>query len=332
MHLIIGAGAVGTVLAGCLLNAGEQVTLVVPKGRLDWYKQATSLDVDDNQGQARYRLPAPAIVEMGDSEVLKNATHIYLATKYSGLNDVLSWLASANLASEQIVVSCLNGIAGKHQAADQLGRPVEFMTVMFNARRDAPLKAVLTTKETIQFQDPNSPLGEIFRRSGAVVQQGSAEGMWGKLLINLNNSICALCNSSFQDMFRDPDLKSIYTAVLDEAIPLLEQHNIAYKLPMPLSWKQFRWLSKNASPVLSFAAKHLNGLTADSVPSMVADMRARRVTEVNELNGEFVRLAQKLNQAAPLNQSIVELVQELEQGDDYNPMSPAVLKQKLKLS
>lgn len=329
MHLIIGAGAVGTVLAGCLLNAGEDVTLVVPIGRLSWYGEASSLNVNDNQGNARYRFPAPQLIEIGDTETLSKATHIYLATKYSGLNEVLDWLGSGQLGAEVKIISCLNGIAGKHQAAERLGRPVEFMTVMFNARRDAALQAVLTTKEIIQFDNPTSVLAKLFKRGGAIVQRGSVEGMWGKLLINLNNSICALCDSSFQDMFTDPKLKAIYIAVLDEAIPLLEQNKINYKLPMPLSWKQFRWLSNNASPVLSFAAKYLNGLTADSVPSMVADMRARRPTEVSELNGEFARLAQAIGQSAPLNQQIVDLVKAMEQGEEYKPISPVQLQQQL---
>jgi 2-dehydropantoate 2-reductase len=331
MHLIIGAGAVGTVLAGCLLNAGKEVTLMVPVGRLDWYMQSELLQVDDNHHRARYRFPAPEIVEIGNTEALKGVSHIYLATKYSGLSEVLNWLKAGEIASNVQIISCLNGIAGKHQAAEQLGRPVEFMTVMFNARRDGPLQAALTTKEIVQFESPNSPLGKLFKQGGAVVQAGSAEGMWGKLLINLNNSICALCDSSFLDMFSNPDLKGIYIAVLDESIPLLEQHQIKYKLPMPLSWKQFRWLSINASPVLSFAAKHLNGLTADSVPSMVADMRARRVTEVAELNGEFVRLAAAINQTSPLNQQIVAQVKAMEQGDEYKPLSPSQLKRELKL-
>lgn len=331
MHLIIGAGAVGTVLAGCLLNAGEQVTLVIPQGRLGWYKQASRLKVDNHLHQPRYRFPPPKITEIGDSTALEGVTHIYLATKYSGLNDALSWLASQPLPDELQIISCLNGVSDKHQAANQLGRSIEHMTVMFNARRDAALEAALTTKEIIQVENPQSQLGKVFAAGGAIVQKGSASGMWGKLLINLNNSICAICNASFQEMFTNAELRAIYIAVLDEAIPLLNKHQIIFTLPMPLSWRQFRWLLNNASWALSFAAKHLNGLTTESVPSMVADMRARRVTEVNHLNGEFVRLASAIDESAPLNQLIIDIVTALETGDSYRPISPSELKHALGL-
>jgi 2-dehydropantoate 2-reductase len=65
---------------------------------------------------------------------------------------------------------------------------------------------------------------------------------------------------------------------------------------------------------------------------MVADMRARRTTEVSELNGEFVRLANAIGKSAPLNQRIIDLVKAMEQGDEYQPISPSQLRKELKLA
>jgi len=48
------------------------------------------------------------------------------------------------------------------------------------------------------------------------------ESVWGKLLINLANAICALTRTTFKDLFLDPDLRRVYfgsTRVSGDRIP-----------------------------------------------------------------------------------------------------------------
>jgi 2-dehydropantoate 2-reductase len=58
---------------------------------------------------------------------------------------------------------------------------------------------------------------------------------------------------------------------------------------------------------------------------MADDLAAGRKTEVEYLNGEFVRLAERLQRAAPVNRAIVELVRKAEAGAP--PLSPQALAQ-----
>jgi len=48
--------------------------------------------------------------------------------------------------------------------------------------------------------------------------------------------------------------------------------------------------------------------------SMWEDLQARRATEVDWINGEIVRLAERLGRAAPVNARLVALVHAAEQG------------------
>jgi 2-dehydropantoate 2-reductase len=48
---------------------------------------------------------------------------------------------------------------------------------------------------------------------------------------------------------------------------------------------------------------------------MSDDLAARRVTEIDRINGEVVRLAQRLGQTAPVNERLCELVREAERAD-----------------
>jgi 2-dehydropantoate 2-reductase len=58
--------------------------------------------------------------------------------------------------------------------------------------------------------------------------------------------------------------------------------------------------------------------------SMADDLAAGRKTEIDYLNGELVRLAERLQRAAPINRAIVELIHKAEAGAEA--LSPRALR------
>jgi 2-dehydropantoate 2-reductase len=58
--------------------------------------------------------------------------------------------------------------------------------------------------------------------------------------------------------------------------------------------------------------------------SMSDDLGAGRKTEVDYLNGELIRLAERLAEKAPVNRRIVELIRAAEAGAE--PLAPAELR------
>ena len=65
-------------------------------------------------------------------------------------------------------------------------------------------------------------------------------------------------------------------------------------------------------------------IDAKARSSMADDLAAGRQTEVDYINGELVRLAERLQRAAPVNRAIVELVRKAEAG--AKPLGPAALR------
>ena len=65
-------------------------------------------------------------------------------------------------------------------------------------------------------------------------------------------------------------------------------------------------------------------IDAKARSSMADDLAAGRKTEVDYINGELVRLAERLQRAAPVNRAIVELVRKAEAG--AKPLGPAALR------
>ena len=65
-------------------------------------------------------------------------------------------------------------------------------------------------------------------------------------------------------------------------------------------------------------------IDAKARSSMADDLAAGRKTEIDYLNGELVRLAERLGMEAPVNRAVVALVHEAEAG--AKPLSPAALR------
>lgn len=60
--------------------------------------------------------------------------------------------------------------------------------------------------------------------------------------------------------------------------------------------------------------------------STLQSLSKRQLTEIDYINGEFVRLAKQLSVPAPVNQTVVDVIHEIEQTHQFYP--PADLMDK----
>jgi 2-dehydropantoate 2-reductase len=228
------------------------------------------------------------------------------------------------------LVSTLNGVAPLRLLRER--RPaarVVPMSVMMNSQLDGPLHARLTTRAEIVLGTEDASLLARFSGLGITVKQAPGDaGVWGKLLINLANAICALTRTAFHQLFTDPALRRVYVAVLDEATATMNASGIAWKLPLVVPYGAYRWMLLHGGPLPWWFAKYRNGVREGAYPSMVADVQAGRRTEVEQLNGEIVRLGRKAGFATPVNARIVQLIQA---SPSPARLSPAELRDALSL-
>lgn len=325
-HAIIGAGAVGGILAARLADAGERVTLVVRPERLDAYQSAETLRLDNARGDCLIQTPPPPISD----RLPPDADIVYLAVKHTALDSVLVELKN-RIPAGATLVSCLNGIGVSERLKQHFpGHAVRQLTVMFNAAMSAPLHYRITTHPGLMLDGPRDELRRSLRRAGFRVTRGNQAIARGKLLINLNNALCALTDTSFRELLLDPDLRVVFMAVVDEAIDTFNAAGLPWKLPMPLPYPLYRLLVRHGGRLPWWLARLNNGLTGAAFPSMVADIRAGRPTEIRELNGIISELGRQHGISTPLNDTVVTLVLALESGTG-EPFSPAALRRKLGL-
>jgi 2-dehydropantoate 2-reductase len=327
MILIIGAGAVGTTLAGYLMAAGRPVRLLIRERDAAKYRSASQLTVDKASGGAPLTVPKPEVVTKLD---LAGVDWLLICVKFAALDEVLSQLPSP-LPPGLTVVSTLNGIRALHRLkARYPADRVANLTIMFNAQLRSPLHALITTRPQVIVGSADPGLPGLFGGSGMQVQRADGEAAaWGKLLVNLANAVCALTHATMKELLTQPDLRATFAAVLDEAVGLIERAGIRYRLPVPLPYRLYRQLLLRGGPLPWWFARLRNGLRDGSYPSMVADVEAGRGTEVGELNGEIVELGRARGSPAPINARIVELVRGFEGRRPPPYLRPADLRARL---
>jgi 2-dehydropantoate 2-reductase len=328
MILIVGAGAVGSVLIAYLSQAGrEPLRLFMREKDRPLMTAARNAQVDSPDGARLVAAPKPALVERMD---LAGVDYVFLCVKFGDLERVLDSLpASGDFPAACTVVSTLNGVEPLRVLRRRLpGVRVVPMTIMYNAQWLAPLHAQLTTHPAVVLGgEPDARLAASLQGTGMQVQQAPGdEAVWGKLLINLANAVCALTHSSVHELLTQPQLRRVFLAVLDEAVAVLQKSGVPFQWPMPMPFPLYRALMLHGGPLVWWLARAKNGLREGSYPSMVSDVALGRSTEVLQLNGEIARQGAAHGVPTPLSHRIVELVQALAQHQPPRYLTAAELK------
>jgi 2-dehydropantoate 2-reductase len=147
---------------------------------------------------------------------------------------------------------------------------------------------------------------------------------WGKLLINLNNAVSALSGRTLIEELNQRDYRRVVAASQREGLVLLRRAGIkpgkVGPVPprlLPAVIGSADWLFRNI---------FLKGwkIDARARSSLADDIASGRKTEVDTINGELVRLAERLGLEAPINRKIVDLIRAAEAGAE--PWSPEGLR------
>jgi 2-dehydropantoate 2-reductase len=135
-----------------------------------------------------------------------------------------------------------------------------------------------------------------------------------KLLLNLNNPINALSNLPLKAELSQRAFRRCLALAQTEALRLMESAGIrpAKLTPLPPNW--IPGLLMAPTWLFRLLANKMLAIDPLARSSMWEDLEAGRITEVDWLNGEIVRLARKIGRHAPVNARLVALIREAEAG------------------
>ena len=308
--LVMGAGAVGCWIGGCLQAAGVPVVLVGRPRVLDGLR-THGLTLTDLEGGAR-NVPAHALDLRESADGVAPPALVLLCVKSGATASAATELARA-VPPGTLVVSMQNGLSNAATAqAAAPGLMVRRGMVPFNVAELAPGHYHRGTSGVLAAQD-HALLRDWLPRFAAAgvplqVHSDLAPLQWGKLLLNLNNAVNALSGLPLRAQLLQRDYRVCMAALIAEALAALQAADIEPAKLTPLPPRALPAALRLPTAVFRVLALRMLRMDAHARSSMADDLAQGRPTEIDALCGEVVRLAQRHGQSAPVNARIAELV------------------------
>jgi len=297
--IIYGAGAIGGVVGSHLALTGMEVVLLGRAGHVNVINQH-GLHFITPTGTHDLRIPAvtaPDEIEFTPDDV------VLLCVKGQNTDGALHDLRA--VVADVPVFCFQNGVRNEEIATTYFPRVYGTMVrvggVYINdgevtARRDPPGWLIMGCYPT-GTDSLVEMVAEKLRIAGflVLVTPDVMPYKWGKLMGNLANSIVAITST------RDGDFDRIFRATQQEAQELLAQAGI-------------RWVSNQqlAEEWPDSALRPRSVLQVDAQSSTWQSLTRRQGTiETDFLNGEIVRLAERLGTRAPINEALLRIMQEM---------------------
>ena len=247
-----------------------------------------------------------------------DATLVLVTVKSAGTAQAARELARV-LWPGAVVLSLQNGIGNAEVLRQALpGHTVLDGMVPFNVvnRGCGAFHRGTEGELAAQQHEGLTPYLEAFSWAGLPLQQHEEmlPVQWAKLLLNLNNPVNALSDRPLKEQLAQRAYRRCVALAQREALQLLDQARIrpARLTPLPPHWLP-PMLSLPDALFRRFANKMLE-IDPRARSSMWEDLQAGRPTEVDWINGEVQRLAERLGRNAPVNARLQQLVHAAESG------------------
>ncbi|MEZ5811124.1 MAG: 2-dehydropantoate 2-reductase [Rhizobiaceae bacterium] len=314
--VFLGAGSVGCFVGGCWQACGLDVGFVGRKAIADEIA-AHGLTLTDHTGWRR-ALPAETVGYGDEPAALAGADLVVVTVKSTATIEAAGLIAD-HARPDATVLSLQNGISNVDILRERLaGHEVIAGMVGFNVARLSPGHWHMGTGG--EFIAARAPITEKIATASAgtpaalTVSDDIKAVAWGKLLLNLNNAVNALSGLKLVDELSTRGYRRVLAASIAEALAVLNAAGIA---PAKLTALPPSLLSPFLNtPDWFFRAigLRLQKIDANARSSMADDFAAGRLTEIDFLNGEIVRLAGRVGVPAPVNARVVELVKAAQTG------------------
>lgn len=326
--VVFGPGAVGGYLALCAAAGGCRVRVVATEAPDRRPALARAVLIDGTEV-----VPKDAIVPVGFLDVGPQVDVAIVAVKSAATAGVAESLARV-LPPGALVVSCQNGLHNTERLTRALPNQVAAGIVAFNVKDEGELRRQ-TTRGKLYVSDVDHeallPFVAALRRSGqpVVSSRRMPELMMGKLLLNLHNGVGAATGLGTLAALEDRDARRCYALCMTEGLEIaracgLEARNV---LPVPLSVVATAMRLPNVA--MSRLARLVAAASPEAKSSTLVDLERGRPTEIDELNGEIVRLAHGVGRSAPANGVVCEVVHELEGAPPGRFLTPKQLRSRV---
>jgi 2-dehydropantoate 2-reductase len=317
---IFGAGSIGCFVGGAWQAAGLSVAFV-GRERIAADLAKDGLTLTDNDGW-RVHFQAGEISYGTKAAAVAGADIVALCVKSNATAAAAKEIAR-NAKKGATIISFQNGVSNPDVLRKVLGRRFEVVQGMVpynvaylgHGRFHKGVSGELVAGDTEATRALAAAIGD---RAGRLRLAQDMVGIaWGKLLINLNNAVNALSGCTLLEQLRQRDYRRVVAASIIETLELLDAAGIVPAKIGPVPPRLLPHAIAAPDFIFNNLFLRIQRIDAKARSSMYDDLAARRPTEIDWLNGEVVKLAQKLGREAPVNQAIVDLVKVAEAGVEH---------------
>lgn len=329
---VIGAGAVGGLLAALAARAGHEV-LVTARGEHAAAIASAGLHVDGGWGEW---VAAVALVESippPDTDHADGAHRpldlLVLATK---AHDSAAALAPWAAHDGTPVLVLQNGLGGEQAVRDALPHsPVAIGLALFAVSLTGPGRITVTGPNGLTLGgDPAAaavaePLLRAILPAELVLADDIRGAQFTKLLVNQVNALPAITGLSVQQTVADARLLPILARGMVETVAVGDAAGVAWGRIGGVDAEAVASIRTGGTAAAAELARTLaTGMGEVPNPaSMLQSIRRGRTTEVDQINGAVVSLGTSLGVATPVNAALVALVHEVERAGAHLEPSAA---------
>lgn len=299
---IVGAGAMGSVYAGLMAEAGHEVWAV------DTWREHVEAIVHDGlrlEGASGDRV-VQGINATTDVAEAGTCDLYVLATKAAGVGPAARAIAPL-LAPDSVVVTIQNGLGAGERIASHMdaGRVLLGVADGFGASMRGPGHAHHNAMSLIRLGEMQGGMSDRLQQVTALWAEAGFnvkayadidQLIWGKFICNATFSgPCTVFDCTLGELMADSDAWGVAQGCAREVFALGQAKNIAFDFDDPIAY------------VTAFGNK-----MPAARPSMLLDHHARRRSEIDAINGMAVELGRELGIPTPYNEVLTAIVRRRE--------------------
>lgn len=297
---VVGCGAMGSIYAALLASAGHDVCVVDPNVEHISTINRRGLRVAGASGDRTVQLKGYTTAPTAQADL------VICAVKARFVESAAGSLRSL-LAPHTRVLTIQNGLGSADIIAEQVGaaRLIVGVAQGFGASLPEPgyahhndMKAIRMGAYATMAQHEVEAIAQLWADAGfdAAAVEDIAAMQWEKLICNVAYSApCAITGLTVGEVLNHPQMHLVSQAAAREAFEVAVASGVHLQFDDP------------DKEIRDFAGRMPN-----AKPSVLLDLQAGRISEVDVINGAVPRQAEKAGLKAPVNATLTALVQTLE--------------------
>jgi 2-dehydropantoate 2-reductase len=297
---VLGCGAMGSIYAGLLADAGNPVLAIsTNRAHVDAVNRH-GLRISGASGDRIVRLEACTVPPGGAVDL------VIIAVK-SAQAEAAAESAQPLIGPQTRILTIQNGLGAADAVAGVLGADSLIVGVAqgFGASLQEPGHAHHNDMKAIRMGAYRNLAGEEVQQVAALWRAAGFDAapvhdilamQWEKLICNVAYSApCAITGLTVGEVMDHPDIGAVSRAAATEAWTVAKARGVAIGVDDPVAL------------VREFARR-----MPRARPSVLLDLEAGRISEVDVINGAVAREAHKAGLQAPVNATLTALVRALE--------------------